>query len=67
MPDIIRSYEFQLGYNACDQNITRNRNPYAAGQPWLAEFPDKKILRQMNDWTEGWNKRFYGEELYSEP
>lgn len=52
---IVRSYEFQLGYNACDNYISRTRNPYAKETP------------EWSDWHEGWNKRFYQELMYSEP
>lgn len=37
-------------------------NPYAVGQPWLAEFPDKSILRRCEDWFDGWTTKFHGEK-----
>lgn len=41
---------------------SRNMNPYAAGQPWLAEYPDKKLIIRCDDWWYGWDCRFYGEK-----
>ena len=40
----------------------KSRNPYAAGQPWLAEKPDPVILQNYKDWQEGWECRYYGEK-----
>lgn len=55
MDIIVRTYEYQLGYNACDAAISRTRVP----------FPSN--TKERDDWVEGWNKRFYGEPMYSEP
>ena len=54
------SKEFLEGYNSKSQRVT---NPYAVGQPWLAEYPDKVILKKCNDWFDGWEHRFYGKEI----
>lgn len=40
----------------------KTKNPYAIGQPWLSEHPDKRTLDRMKDWESGWECRFYGEE-----
>lgn len=40
----------------------RDRSPYAVGQPWLAEFPDKVILHKLDDWIAGWDHHFAGKE-----
>ena len=53
------SKEFWEGYNT---KSSRTRNPYAVGQPWLAEFPDKKLIKQCNDWFKGWDTQFFGED-----
>lgn len=52
---IKRSYEYQMGYEACRIGTSRFRNPYNIGTP------------EQEDWRMGWQKRFWGEELYSEP
>ncbi len=47
------------GYNC---QLPKTHNPYAVGQPWLAEHPDEAILQKMKDWDNGWQTRYYGEE-----
>lgn len=59
-----RSKEFLEGYNACAVHQARSRNPYLVGQPWLWEFPPKDWQHHADEWTEGWNTRFYGEAIY---
>ncbi len=62
-----RSAEFLEGWAACDKGISKPHNPYKAGQPWLLEFPPKDWELHLNEWDAGWNKRFYGEALHSDP
>ena len=52
------SPEWWQGYHCM---LPKTRNPYTAGQPWLAEHPDPVVLRKMKDWDDGWHVRFYGE------
>lgn len=52
---IKRSYEYQMGYEACRMGVSRFRNPYNVG------------TIEHDDWRTGWQKRFWGEDLYSEP
>lgn len=52
------SKEFLEGYNYLGP---KSRNPYAVGQPWLAEHIDLVICRKVQDWNAGWQQRFYGE------
>lgn len=51
--------EWWEGYNC---QFPKCRNPHAAGQPWLAEFPDRHLIRKCKDWDEGWEARFYQED-----
>lgn len=51
-----RSDAFWEGYRTTKH---KGQNPYAVGQPWLAEFPDKPILVKMKDWTDGWEAHYY--------
>lgn len=53
------SPEWWAGYHCQEPKV---KNPHTAGQPWLAEHPDKTILQKIDDWNEGWQTRYYGEE-----
>lgn len=35
----------------------KSDNPYAAGQPWLSEFPSKDSINKFCDWDNGWEAR----------
>ncbi len=62
-----RSVEFLEGYNACAVNISRTRNPY----PLIISAETVEALVEANvnhaEWYDGWNKRFHGEDINSEP
>lgn len=53
------------GYTACSKGISRSRNPYA-DKPVDDKYSDVKAI-QFLDWHNGWNKRFYQENLHSDP
>jgi hypothetical protein len=57
------STEWWLGYHCMGP---KSRNPYKAGQPWLAEHPDPVILKKIEDWDDGWQTRFYGEKPHDD-
>ena len=63
-PKSSRSLEFIQGYNACATGISRTRNPFPV--PPLAYVPDDPPSA-WSEWRAGWNKRFYGERIESEP
>lgn len=47
--------EFIEGYQACDQFVGKHRNPYKG--------PGPNQPKTSEDWTMGWECRFYGESL----
>ena len=57
-----RSVEFIKGYNACAAGISRTQNPYKVDREKPLEDQFEAV-----DWRNGWNKRFYGEDINSEP
>lgn len=59
-----RSKAFLKGYNDCARGISRPRNHYLAGEPWLREFPPENWKENSEEWTRGWQTCFYGEAIY---
>lgn len=58
-----RSKAFLMGWNACSTHVTRTRNPFKT----MAPDDHDENVKMREDWDAGWNKRFYGEDINSEP